>query len=208
MSSAVPARSSSYATPTSYASANSSYRESVFAWLRESNRWLILILTIVLGMALMNIRILQGLYDVIKHIILLVYRIGVRILIAIGLVTGNLFELTGNIVGESGDIAEYALDNVGKTLKNSAGEPSTFPRTPQPYLAQPQPEEKVDKPYVWNQSLPANMSTNEPSQMGVKWCLVGDATAKKGCMKMNTNDKCVSGRSFNAIQDCVLATYQ
>lgn len=155
---------------------------SSMEWLMQSNRWLIILLSFLLVMALLDIRILNAIYEIFVQTARLFINLIWRVLILMGFVAGNTLEVAGELIGETGDVAEYTLGSVGKTLQTGVGS-ARF--TPAPTYVDP-------------------IGSGEASIGGqVKWCMVGDVNAKKGCMQMNVHDKCLSGRQYNNSNDCL-----
>jgi hypothetical protein len=159
-------------------------------WLQQSNRWLILVLSILLIMALLDIRILNAIYMILLQTARLLMNLVWRLLIVTGFVAGNTLEVAGELIGETGDVAEYTLGSVGKTLQTGVDRTSLAPSS---FDLRP-----VGTGY-------SDTAKDMPIGGQVKWCVVGDSNARKGCMQMNVQDKCLSGRQYPTSEECLRA---
>ena len=167
--------------------------QSILEWLQTSNRWIIIVLVFLLVMAMFDVRILNTLYTIVLRTVQLIMNLVMRLLMVTGFVAGNTLEVAGDLIGETGDVAQYTLGSVGKTLQQAGAEGTGTSRS----LFPPRDKQYTPAP---NQ-VDVMGGQNESGAM--KWCMVGDQSSKKGCMQMNKNDKCLSGKQYRTSAECL-----
>jgi len=153
---------------------------------------------------------------VFDRIISTIYQFVVRILIITGLVTGSVFEFSGDIIGETGNAAnavisgtgEYIQDKITHLAKNTNNPTYTKQKE---YAGASYPKAAVTPANIHNDykngavAVAASGMSHSPSD--TKWCIIGDVKAQHGCIQMNKSDHCLSGRSYETYNHCMNASY-
>ena len=123
----------------------------------------------------------------------------------IGYSTGNLVnttaELTSDVAKLGVDIAEGTAHSVGDLLKN--GSKGGMDEDERKRLDQALAPSRCPPP-----SAPAPDSATHSIQTAISskksgWCLVGEENGKRGCVRVDEHDKCMSGQIFPSQEKCM-----
>lgn len=164
---------------------------------------IIMILILLLIFSFLGINLLNIFGDFIQRLVTVFAPFISRVLSTFGYTTGTVISKTADVVGDASktgiDLAEGAAHSLGdlfiKVSNNDGKDLDKIINTSPVKLNEPKP----DKPENPIQKPISSGKTN--------WCLVGEYESRRGCIKINEHDKCLSGQVFPNQKMCLNPTF-
>jgi hypothetical protein len=187
---------------------------------------IILILILLLFAGTVGVDLLRIVFNFLEIIGYFLLNIVYYILNLLGYTTGTVIIKTADVLGDSAkfgvDIAEGTAHDIGNILKNSTDIEDSIntkhyensgiglPRLPEQCTPAPptpctpsQCTPAPPTPCTPKPDNPENPIQKPISANKTNWCLVGEYQQKRGCIEIDSGDKCISGQSFPTKEKCL-----
>lgn len=177
-------------------------------YIYEPKNVVIMVLVVLLLLSFLGINLLDILSNIIKIFVNLLGPIFNNILSFLGYTTGNVINVSADVIGDTSkaaiDIAEGTVQNVGNLLIKAS-------KTNLDGKTKTQLDNILSKSNVSTSvehDIPENPIQNPISSSKNSWCYIGEYEKKRSCIAMNEHDKCMSGQVFPEQQMCLNPTLQ
>lgn len=169
---------------------------------------IIIILLVLLILSFLGINLLLTSGNAIKWLAETFGPVVFKVVAMLGYSTGELINDTADIAGDVSktgiDIAEGTAQSIGNLLKNASkgGMSESDRRDLERVLTSPK------CPTGGSSSEVTPDDTENPIQKSISskknnWCLVGEFEGKRGCVSVDSADKCMSGQVFPSQHACL-----